>query len=188
MDAARLAIMVNHDRCGGDYRLALFVFAIEHAHRIPFEPRPAILAQLVERIGEMRFQLFAIGRAARAASDRIQLDFKRRHAEPLHQGIDECDHFGVNRRAVHAERLRADLMKLAKPTGLRAFVPEHRQHVIELFRRDARRGEVMLVIRPHDRRCPFRAERHVPFALVADDIHLFLHNIGILPDASRKEF
>ena len=180
--------MIRHNRRGGDNRLTLLIFAIQHAHRVALETGLAIFAQAIQRTGQIRFQFFPVYRTAHFATDRIQLHLEIRHVQAIQQREHQRNHFGVNRRMINAQRLRADLVKLPKTSGLRAFMPKHRQQVIELFRRRVRGRKIMLVIRPHDGRRAFGTQGHVPFAFVFNNIHFFLHDVGFFADAARKEF
>ena len=95
----------------------------------------------------------------------------------------ERDDLDVDRGIVGAEHLHAELVVLAVPTLLRAFVAKDRRQVPRL----PRRSRMVLDERAHYRRGSLRTQREASLAAVAEDVHLVAKDVALLANAAHED-
>ncbi len=168
-------IGIDIRRAVGDRPVAR-VFRIENPQRVLLQPRKAILRQLLTMRLEMRDQRLTPGIARRRIAQCVELE---RHAladpQLAQQLVGEHQQLHVRLRLRRADDLGVDLVKLAIPPLLRAFVAEHRA-----VRRDLHRRVLLPAFgdeRARDSRGKFRAQRQQVAAAIGKGVHLLRHHI-----------
>ena len=154
-------------RRAGDDLLVALVLGVEDAQRIDVEARLRVLRELAAEALQIGHEQRAIGRAAGAVADRVELELEAVEQPELGEpGRLQRDHLGVDGRIVRAERLDAELPVLAVAAALGAGVAEHRREVPELDGLRLARLAV-LQVGAHDRRRALGPQRQLAPAAVA---------------------
>ena len=131
-------------------------------------------------------QRSAVGGTLVRLAKGVQFQSNIGDAQQLPETRDHHDHFGIDVRPGHAERLDVDLVKLAIPAALRALVAEHRPHRIDALRTVVK--QIVLDTGSHDA-CGELGAHGQGFAVerIGKRIHFLFDDIGDFADASSKQ-
>ena len=122
-------------RVGDEPSIAL-VLRVEDAQRVPRQPEPAVVRQLLPAGLEVVDQAFAVGGAAVAVAEGVELQRAGPADVQLVEDVGrELDDLDVCLRSGDADDLDIDLMELALAALLRALVAKYRPAREELERR-----------------------------------------------------
>jgi hypothetical protein len=105
---------------------ALRDFAIQNAQRIGVDAVPAISAQFVFLLFEVRDESRTIDVAVGGIAEIIDFERQSRQLQVRENPPQERDDFDIGPWVGRAERFHAELMKLAEPARLRSLVAKHR--------------------------------------------------------------
>jgi hypothetical protein len=186
MSTAIFAYVVDKHWSAFEQGPALFDFAVENAERVGLFSTQTVRAEPVSLFCKKILENIPVNIPAVGTAQRIDVENDPGNADPVHKQAQHVHHLGIDHRAVNAEDLGVDLMKLPVASLLGTLVPEHRSDLIEFQRR--RIGmERMLYIRPHDRSRRLRAQGQPLAVPVLEGVHLFFNDIGALSDAAREK-
>ena len=186
MPPARFAQMILDGRQRVDNVLVLGNLAVQHTQRIRLGPALAIAAQLRRHVAKFFLQQSHILRPAILIAHRVQIKLEAGEPHAPKQFHHHLDHFGIHGGRFRADRLRANLIKLAVATLLRPFAPEHRSDIVQLLQA-GNLIQAMLDVGAHHRRGGFRPQRERTAVAIFECVHLFAHDVGLFADAARKQ-
>ena len=132
-------------------------------------------------------QLVAIGRSAGLVAERTDEQPWSRDPDRLEHIHQTGEQLRIGEGILAPDEFRTDLVELPKPALLRSLVTEHRADVVEPGNLVAL-VEVVLDEGACERRRPLRPQRQQRAVAVGEGVHLFLDDVGRLPDGARKEF
>ncbi|EWS63466.1 hypothetical protein Y695_03301 [Hydrogenophaga sp. T4] len=178
--------VVHQARRSVDERLHRRVLGVQDAQRVAVQTAPRVFIELVSmtfQVGDQRLAVrLTLGRLAQAVD--FQLDAFQPQFGPEVAG--EHDQFGVHIGTDEAQRLGAELVKLAVTAALRALMAEHRPHVIQALATVVQQR--MLDRRPHHTGGVFRAQGELlAVEPVLEGIHLLLDDVGHLAQAAHEQ-
>ena len=124
-------------------------------------------------------------RAAVRASDRVDLQCQIGHAHRGQKIVADRDDLRVRDHIRRTEGFHTELMELSQTAGLRLFITETRNIVVELDRLHFR-VHLMFDESTYRRRGAFRLQRNGTSAMIVEGIHFFLHDIGGIADPSLE--
>ena len=172
-------------RCVRDQRLVALRLGIENAQRVLFEPFAAFGAEHIKMLRKMRHQCRPPGAARFSIAQRIQLQHHPVGDPQLgKQLLRQRDDLDIGGRLARAEHFGIELVELAKPAFLRAFIAEQRPPGGNLDR-----GVLLpaiLDIGAGDAGGEFRTQRQRVAAAILETIHFFRHDIGGFAQRARK--
>ena len=184
--AALLVQIFTEARRLGHQRAVALVLGIEDAQRVALQPLAAVGGELLLMRLEIADQGGAIGRAALAIAQRVELEHRTiEEAEVAQDRRPAGDDLHIAGRPRHAEELEADLMELALAALLRTLIAEHRTGV-EIFQRqmlaeaagDEGAGHAGRVLGP---------ERQLLATLVGEGVHLLRDDVGGIAQGALED-
>ena len=169
-----------------DHLLTPLLLAVEKAQRVLLKSPRAVFAYPVGLSPVVPLERVDVAGPALRVPDAVDAEAEAGEPDRLQQPPRHLDHLGVDRRVAVAERLDPELVVLAVPPRLRAFVPEHRAQVVETHRL----GEVVhpvLEERPADGSRALRAQRQEVPSPVLEGVRLLLDDVGHLADSPDEQ-
>ena len=124
-------------------------------------------------------------RAAVRASDGVDLQRQIGHAHRSQKIIADRDDLRVRYHIRCAERFHAELVELSQTSGLRLFITEARNIIIQLDRLHFR-VQFVLDESAYGRRSSFRLQSNGASAVIVERVHFFLYNVCGITDASLE--
>ena len=181
----RLVEIVGEQWSTGDQRLHCRVLAVEDAQRVTLEPALTVSIERVVMCAKVLGQPRPIFATRLRSTERVELQAHAADAQAAPERRRECDEFRIDVRALEADGLDVDLMKLAETALLRFFVPEHRpdaphlvastaQHAVGDDRTDHASGRL-------------GTQGQTFSTLVLEAVHLLLNDVRVLTDGTLEK-
>jgi hypothetical protein len=186
MLAAVRAEKIQYHRGVGQLGLAFFVLAVKNPQRVGLYPSLAIFAKPVLPAPEEILDLLLIGKPTGRVSQGIDLEADVLEFQGCKKAHQHDQNFRVSLCFLNPQDLSIDLMELAVPPLLRAFVPEHGPDEI-IFAHGLLNVKTMLEVGTHDGGGGFGPQsQRIPVA-VGKSIHFFSHDVRGLTDGPGKK-
>ena len=165
--------------------IAFFFLAVENPHRIPVEPRLAVLAEFRPLVPQKVLQQQPVLRPAFRTANRIDQQIEIAQAQIFKKADRQRNNFGVHRRTRRPDGFDSKLVKLAESSRLRPVIPEHRPDVEQLGRLRIRVQFLFQIGADHGGGV-FRTQGDAAAASVVKGVHFLLHHVGGFADAAQK--
>jgi len=170
-------------RCSGDDRLATLNLAVQHTQRITVQTAPAILADLTAMRVVIGDEPGDVSRPTDGATRAIELKRQPLKAQPAKEMPGDGHYFHVRCRIAGADTLDVELRVLTVPAGLDPLIAKNRPGAIHpdgLWPS----AHPMLNVGAHNARRKLRTQRDIAAALILEGVHLLIHDICALADAT----
>ena len=161
------------------------ILAVEDAQRVGVQPALAVFAQIATMGSEIGGNGGAPCSACFRIAHRIEGQFHvARHAQFFQQMLAQCDHLHVRCRLACTQDFGVELVKLAEPALLRAFITEQWAPCGQLQRRQLL--PAIFDVGARDAGGEFRAQAHGIAAAILEFIHFLGNHVGGLTQRPRK--
>jgi hypothetical protein len=144
-----------------------------------------VIAKLSEFRLKALFQFLTKCTSAGFAAERINLDLNILNPQTTICSPGKVNNLHICKGAFCAEKLAAELVKLAHAAGLRPLVAKHGPQIIKPGGQGAM--ELMFQKSPNHRSCALGPEGDLSASPICKIIHLLVHNICTLAHSPGKE-